>query len=72
MVKKGRSKECFVINSIVGVYQISAKDFMFCEEVVIFTPQDVFSLIDKKKIPFNSWFNRPFLFGKCVFDAIEN
>jgi len=37
---------------------------MFCEEVVIFTPQDVFNLIDKNKIPFNAWFNGLFiLFG---------
>lgn len=46
---------------------------MFCEEVVIFTPQDVFTLINKKKIPFNPWFNGLFLlFGKCGFEVIEN
>jgi len=38
------------------IYQILAKDIMFCEEVVIFTAQDVFALVNKKKIPFKPWF----------------
>jgi len=45
---------------------------MFCEEVVIFRPRNVFTLIDEKKIPFNPWFNWLFLFGTYGFKAIKN
>jgi len=49
------------------IYQISVKDIMFFEEVVIFTLQNVFTLIDKKKIPFNPWFKGLFYLENVVF-----